>query len=265
MLSVVAACTVVMCWLCRQQMLLLLGSSLPSQKQHYVELPAAGSARGDWPSLYFLGTKSVPPTKYLRDACDARAGAGADGSNSSYCAFPAAAAPACCMAALDVCVTVRAFYKALDRVDQLLAQETKRAPSPAAGGAREMSSMPKPPTVMPQAVRKYRIPQTDHAAACDHGAGSSESSPASARNHTSVGWSPAAAAGGEAGGCPFSQIPCVLYQTWKTHELSPAVCRGVRDWQLVNPEFDYVLFDDDEARHFVYGEYGCEVGRCVCV
>jgi hypothetical protein len=146
------------------------------------------------------------------------------------CARPQEPAPDCCSAPPSTCSLVAAFEDALDAVDKRIRQD---------GGSSRNSAG--------EIARRYGLPKTAFNCGTQRNA------------TTTVGWVPRPKAGSS---CPFKHIPCVLYQTWKSHQLSAAECRGAGAWQTVNPEFDYILMDNDiDSRAFVYEEYGCSVGQ----
>lgn len=49
----------------------------------------------------------------------------------------------------------------------------------------------------------------------------------------------------------YDEIPKVVYQTWSTHTLPPIMKETCEKFKEDNPEFQYVLFDDDECRKFI--------------
>ena len=48
-----------------------------------------------------------------------------------------------------------------------------------------------------------------------------------------------------------TSIPCVIHQTWKTHELSLDQKRLVQTWKSKNPECEHKLWDDAEVKRLV--------------
>ena len=55
------------------------------------------------------------------------------------------------------------------------------------------------------------------------------------------------------------RIPKLIFQSWKTNELSYELCQHVLYWANMNPEYDYYLFDDDAMDNFIQLEYGQEI------
>jgi len=55
------------------------------------------------------------------------------------------------------------------------------------------------------------------------------------------------------------RIPKLIFQSWKTNELSYELCQHVLYWSNMNPEYDYFLFDDDAMDNFIQLEYGNEI------
>mmetsp|Transcript_21798 Transcript_21798/g.46034 ORF Transcript_21798/g.46034 Transcript_21798/m.46034 type:complete len:390 (-) Transcript_21798:243-1412(-) len=122
------------------------------------------------------------------------------------------------------------------------------------------------PTSPQQIALKYGIPQTSRNVEC------------SDTNTTQIGWIPNAnftKNGGNndvhnnhhsiptnATGNNFShqgRIPRLIFQSWKTNQLRPEVCRLIKRWSDMNPQYDYFLFDDAAADAFIRLEYGNEI------
>lgn len=55
------------------------------------------------------------------------------------------------------------------------------------------------------------------------------------------------------------RIPKQIFQTWKTKLLSPQMQRAVNTVRSMNPEYLYVLFDDDECRQYLLKYFPAEV------
>jgi hypothetical protein len=55
------------------------------------------------------------------------------------------------------------------------------------------------------------------------------------------------------------EIPKVVYQTWSTHTLPPIMKETHDKFKTDNPEFQYVLFDDDECREFIQTHFDTDV------
>lgn len=51
-------------------------------------------------------------------------------------------------------------------------------------------------------------------------------------------------------------IPKRICQTWKTRNLDPKMLALVTELRKNNPEYDYVLFDDDDCKAFLYEHFG---------
>ena len=109
-----------------------------------------------------------------------------------------------------------------------------------AGGAAEARS----PAEM---AARYGIPRTPRDVVCDPD------------GTTTVGWIPAATNTTKSDRESYGRIPRLLFQSWKTNELNPRLCRHVLRWARTNPEVDYFLFDDRAADRFVAVEYGLDV------
>ena len=56
-----------------------------------------------------------------------------------------------------------------------------------------------------------------------------------------------------------SPIPRVLVQTYRTTRVGQPISSAVTRWQEMNPEFDYLFFDDDAARGFLAEYFPAEV------
>lgn len=54
-------------------------------------------------------------------------------------------------------------------------------------------------------------------------------------------------------------IPLKIFQTWHSKELLPSVKESIETVQLLNPEFQYFLFDQDECRQFIHDNYPQDV------
>jgi len=60
--------------------------------------------------------------------------------------------------------------------------------------------------------------------------------------------------------CEYSgRIPKLIFQSWKTNQLSYELCQHVLYWSNMNPDYDYFLFDDDAMDNFIQLEYGNEI------
>ena len=67
---------------------------------------------------------------------------------------------------------------------------------------------------------------------------------------------------------PSPIIPKLIFQKWRTNQLGESMCRNVKRWVDRNPDFTYVLFDDDKAEAFIreyYGENILQAYLCVQV
>lgn len=51
-------------------------------------------------------------------------------------------------------------------------------------------------------------------------------------------------------------IPKKICQTWKTKDLDPKMAKVVSELRKNNPEYDYVLFDDNECKVFLLEHFG---------
>jgi len=47
-----------------------------------------------------------------------------------------------------------------------------------------------------------------------------------------------------------------VYQSWKTKELPPAMAQGVEKLHQLNPDYQLVLFDDQDCRSFLLAHFG---------
>lgn len=132
-----------------------------------------------------------------------------------------------------------------------------------ASGGDNNAQLPRTPR---QIALKYGIPRTPRNVTCDRD------------GTTRIGWIPNAVHPPEdlepdslsnASAFPHAhqgRIPKVIYQSWKTNELSYANCLNVLRWSEMNPEYDYLLFDDRAVDDFIRMEYGREVfGSYACV
>jgi hypothetical protein len=82
---------------------------------------------------------------------------------------------------------------------------------------------------------------------------------------TTVGWIPCQQCGASE---HTGRIPRLIFQTWKALELEPVLCRGAVKWAAVNPEYDYLLFDDVAAKRMIEIEFGAgllEAFNCINV
>ena len=48
-----------------------------------------------------------------------------------------------------------------------------------------------------------------------------------------------------------TSIPCVIHQTWKTHQLSVEQAHNVQTWKSKNPDCEHKLWDDAEVEQLV--------------
>jgi mannosyltransferase OCH1-like enzyme len=46
-------------------------------------------------------------------------------------------------------------------------------------------------------------------------------------------------------------IPKVIYQTWKTKEISDDLKNIIDSWKKLNPDYDYFLYDDNDCRNYI--------------
>ncbi len=53
----------------------------------------------------------------------------------------------------------------------------------------------------------------------------------------------------------YDDIPKIVYQTWSTHTLPPIMKETHDKFKADNPEFQYILFDDDESREFIRAHF----------
>eukprot|EP00986_Skeletonema_menzelii_P016961 scaffold16783_cov142-Skeletonema_menzelii.AAC.2 len=97
---------------------------------------------------------------------------------------------------------------------------------------------------------RYGIPQTDRSIEC------------SLNSTTQVGWIPKANStvdGRFQDRSSQQLIPRIIFQSWKTNHLTYNVCQTALSWTKLNPEYDYLLFDDnavDTVDLFVQKEFG---------
>lgn len=106
---------------------------------------------------------------------------------------------------------------------------------------------------------KYGVPETSRNVRCEE------------NGTTTVGWIPNAAhyfspSTNASAISHQGKIPRLIFQSWKTNELGPSLCRLVLKWSEMNPDYDYLLFDDASVDKFVMAEYGKEIfGSYACV
>lgn len=50
-------------------------------------------------------------------------------------------------------------------------------------------------------------------------------------------------------------IPKILIQTWKTKKMPKEFTQWTQTWKLVNPDFEYMFFDDSDCFKFIYKNY----------
>ncbi len=50
-------------------------------------------------------------------------------------------------------------------------------------------------------------------------------------------------------------IPKVIYQTWKTKKLHPNVKKVINSMKILNPEYKFVLYDDNDIDKFISNEF----------
>lgn len=104
-----------------------------------------------------------------------------------------------------------------------------------------------------QIAEKYGIPETPRSVVCDP------------NGTTTIGWIPSTSAEVDAidtvQGKQYHQpiIPRLLFQSWKTNQLSYRLCNHALHWSQLNPTYDYFLFDDTSSDTFVYEEYGEDI------
>ena len=92
-------------------------------------------------------------------------------------------------------------------------------------------------------AQRYDIPETSRSVKC------------LLNGTTHIGWIP------RAKDAEQSQvlIPRLIFQSWKTNHLTYNVCQNVLAWTKLNPEYDYMLFDDKAADLFIQKEYGNDI------
>lgn len=56
-------------------------------------------------------------------------------------------------------------------------------------------------------------------------------------------------------------IPRVIYRTWKTRTVHPRVAQTVSDMMKLNPDYEHILFTDDEMHQFVHDHGDAHVVR----
>ena len=56
-----------------------------------------------------------------------------------------------------------------------------------------------------------------------------------------------------------SIIPLTIYQTWSTKELPPKMMENLEYNKFLNPEFKFVLYDDNDCREFIKKNFDAEV------
>jgi inositol phosphorylceramide mannosyltransferase catalytic subunit len=59
-------------------------------------------------------------------------------------------------------------------------------------------------------------------------------------------------------------IPNVVYQTWRTKQLPLAVEEIRNEMKLLNPEYDFILYDDDDMKLFIETNFHQEIFDAYC-
>ena len=54
----------------------------------------------------------------------------------------------------------------------------------------------------------------------------------------------------------YGLIPRLIFQSWKFLELEVPICEMATSWSTVNPEYDYLLFDDTAIRRMIELDFG---------
>jgi mannosyltransferase OCH1-like enzyme len=54
----------------------------------------------------------------------------------------------------------------------------------------------------------------------------------------------------------MSLIPKTIYQSWKTKNLDDNSLQNIKRLQYLNPEYNYILYDDDDCRQFFLDNFG---------
>lgn len=106
------------------------------------------------------------------------------------------------------------------------------------------------PRTAKEIAEKYGIPETSRDIQCNTGA-----------TAVTVGWIPSEPTyyNMSLSNTPYTykgKIPRIIFQSWKTNELSSDLCNHVFYWPNMNPQYDYFLFDDDAIDRFIQLEYG---------
>jgi hypothetical protein len=52
------------------------------------------------------------------------------------------------------------------------------------------------------------------------------------------------------------KIPKIIYQSWKTKELNPKMAEIVKSINLLNPDYEYKLYDDNDCREMLKQNFG---------
>jgi mannosyltransferase OCH1-like enzyme len=50
-------------------------------------------------------------------------------------------------------------------------------------------------------------------------------------------------------------IPKIIIQTWKTKKMSGDLIEWQKSWKKINPEFEYLFFDDSDCFKFIFKNY----------
>lgn len=108
------------------------------------------------------------------------------------------------------------------------------------------------PVTAREIARRYGIPETSRDVICKPG------------ETTTVGWIPSESSfyNVSLSDEPYQssgKIPRLIFQSWKTSDLSSELCEHVLVWSKMNPGYDYFLFDDDAIDRFIRMEYGTEI------
>jgi hypothetical protein len=70
---------------------------------------------------------------------------------------------------------------------------------------------------------------------------------------TTIGWIPCTQC--KSGAENIAIIPKFIFQSWKSNVVEEPICHNVLKWSMLNPEYDYFLFDDKAVARFFEVEY----------
>lgn len=112
---------------------------------------------------------------------------------------------------------------------------------------REFQSLAIPNMSPSEIAEKYGIPRTPR-----------ENLTCDTNGTTAIGWIPSDPSHGVTNQSS-GLISRFIFQSWVTNDLVKPLCDNAISWSLVNPEYDYFLFDDSAVDRFILLEYGRDI------